>query len=199
MSEAIAAFLGAVIGSTVTAGGDWIAYRFTTRQRAAYLTIRVVNELDPFVDKCALVAIDDGALSRGLPDRIVDIETPEAPRFPDDLDWRSIDPQIAFNLLSLNNKLEQARRDVGLAMEYAETENDLDQYYDTRRNAFAKLGIEAAEIGRGLRETYGLPRRSFDRWNPEEELKSVRASFEKKERAAKQQKAGYAATDVGDA
>ncbi|RHZ90447.1 hypothetical protein D1114_23205 [Cereibacter sphaeroides] len=113
-------------------------------------------------------------------------ETPSAPRFPDDLDWRSIDPRLAFDILAFANKVSDAARSTLMASEFASPPN-YEEYYDTRCRAYAALGLEAARIGRVLRDTHHLPRRTFDRWSPEQVLAERTIEMEEEDRNEREQ------------
>lgn len=176
MSEAIAAFLGAVIGSGLLLFRDGIASAFNTRKRAKYLAIRVVTILDRFVDQCAVASIDDGHLEGWRDEATVTTDAPAPVTFPEDVDWRSIDHLLAYDLLALDNKIHDAKQAINAASEYS-SPPDHDEYYEARRYHYALLGIEAARLARILRDTHDLPRRTFGEWNPETKLQETHAEI----------------------
>jgi len=176
MNEAVAAFLGAVIGSGLLLFRDWIASAFNTRRRAKYLAIRVVTILDRFVDQCADVSQDNGYLGNNRGDPVATTDDPSAIIFPDDLDWRSIDHKMAYNLLALDNKIYDANQVISAAGDFASAP-DYEEYYDARRLQYSLLGLEAASLARQLRDTHDLPRRTFDKWNPETLLEEARSKI----------------------
>lgn len=177
MSEAFAAFLGAVIGSGLLLIRDWIANAFNTRKRAKYLAIRVVTILDRFVDQCAAVSVDDGHLEGWHDESTVTTEAPSPIIFPDDVDWRSIDHLLAYDLLALDNKIYDAKQAISAESEHS-TPPDHDEYFEARRYHYALLGIEAARLARILRDTHDLPRRTFGEWNPETKLVETKAEID---------------------
>ncbi len=184
MSDGFAAFLGAVIGSGLLLFRDWIAAAYNTRKNAKYLAIRVVTILDRFVDECAQVSIDDGFLEGWNEIAKTTVNDPSPVLFPDDLDWRSIEHQLAYNLLALDNKIHDAKQSISAAGEYASLP-DYSEYYDERRLQYAVLGLEVAELARNLRDTHDLPRRSFGDWNPISKLTETRDGIIKQREAAK--------------
>lgn len=173
MNEGLAAFFGAVIGSGLLLFRDWIATAFTTRKNAKYLAIRVITILDRFVDECAVASMDDGFLEGWNEYAKATTNDPAPVVFPDDLDWRSIDHQLAYNLLALDNKIHDAKQSISAAGEHA-TPPDYEEYYSERRLQYAVLGLEVAELARILRDTHDLPRRSFGEWNPIARLTETR-------------------------
>lgn len=176
MSEAFAAFLGAVIGSGLLLFRDGIASAFNTRKLAKYLAIRVVTTLDRFIDQCALVSLDDGYLEGNRGEATATTETPSPVIFPDDVDWRSIDHQLAYDLLALDNKIYDAKQAINWAADFS-SPPDHDEYYEERRHQYAMLGLEAARLARVLRDTHDLPRRVFGEWNPETKLREAQTEI----------------------
>ena len=184
----MAAFFGAILGTSVLILRDWIAHRVSQRQRATYLAIRVVNSLDPFVDACAEACRDNGYLGppRDSEEAEQTTKTPTAPSFPSDLDWQSIDHRIAFDILSFENKVADAEKDTDIAAEFAFAP-DYGEYYSTRSRAYTALGLEAARIARVLRDTHHLPRRAFGRWNPEQVLETRKKELDEEDREEREQ------------
>lgn len=172
MSEAIAAFLGATIGSALLLLRDWLSNARQTRSRAKYLAIRVIMPLDRFVDQCAIVSLDDGYLEGNRGDAVATTKTPAPIKFPDDIDWKSIDHSLAFNLLSLENKINDAEQSINDAADFA-SDPDYEEYFETRRSCYARIGLEAAKLGMTLRDTHDLPRRTFENWNSEKILRET--------------------------
>lgn len=137
--QAIFGLIGVVIGGFLTLLRDtWSEWR-ARRRHARYLAIRVVIALDRYVEKCADVATDDG-LSQGQPNADGYLEEqvalPPAPTFPPDLDWKSIDHDLAYRLLSLSNEAEAADRTIGFA-----SENAFPPDLEERQYQYAKLGL----------------------------------------------------------
>lgn len=177
MNEAIAAFLGAVIGSGILLFRDWIASAFNARKRAKYLAIRVVTTLDRFTDQCAMIASDDGYLEGGKGEPRLTTAAPTPVIFPDDVDWRSIDHQLAYEILALGNKIYDAEQAINFAANFS-TASDPERYIEERRYQYAKLGLEASRLGRNLRDTHDLHRQTFVEWNPEQKLEQTLTEIE---------------------
>lgn len=177
MSEAVAALVGAIVGSGIVVVREWLASSADSRKHAKYLAVRVVITLDRFVDQCAVVSLDDGYLEGNRDEATATTEAPSPISFPEDVDWRSIDHQLAYDLLSLDNKLHDAQQAINAAADYA-SPPDYDAYYEMRRYRYALLGLEAARLARILRDTHDLPRRAFGEWNPESKLEETRKEIE---------------------
>lgn len=177
MSEAVAALVGAIVGSVIVVVREWLASSADSRKRAKYLAVRVVITLDRFVDQCAVVSLDDGYLEGNRDEATANTEAPSPISFPVDVDWRSIDHQLAYDLLSLDNRLHDAQQAINAAADYA-SPPDYSEYYETRRYRYALLGLEAARLARILRDTHDLPRRTFGEWNPESKLQETQKEIE---------------------
>lgn len=177
MSEAVAALVGAIVGSGIVVVREWLASSADSRKHAKYLAVRVVITLDRFVDQCAVVSLDDGYLEGNRDEATATTEAPSPISFPVDVDWRSIDHQLAYDLLSLGNKLHDAQQAINAAADYA-SPPDYSEYNETRRYRYALLGLEAARLARILRDTHDLPRRTFGEWNPESKLQETQKEIE---------------------
>ena len=177
MSEAVAALVGAIVGSGIVVVREWLSGKVDSRKRAKYLAVRVVITLDRFVDQCAVVSLDDGYLEGNREEATATTDAPSPISFPEDVDWRSIDHKLAYDLLSLDNKLHDARQAINAAADFA-SPPDYDLYFETRRYQYALLGLEAAGLARKLRDTHDLPRRTFGEWNPESRLEEARKEIE---------------------
>lgn len=154
--------------------------RETRKERdrhARYLAVRVVCILDPFVNECCEVVSDRGFYdAEGL-------LTPEVNHpsiaFPDDVDWKSIRPDLMYRMLTLPNEIDSAEKTIRFVGEVVSSSPDYDEWFDERRYQFAKLGLAALQLATEIRNTYGLPHRDYNRWDPKSTLL---AAFEKEDR-----------------
>ena len=105
MNEGLFGLFGVLIGGMLT----WIQQAWweqRARVRNAHdLAIRVVCIVDQYIEDCVAVVLDDG-YSQGRPagsdgTAEVQAQTPLAPAFPEDLDWKSIDHKLMYRILSL--------------------------------------------------------------------------------------------------
>jgi hypothetical protein len=175
--------LGAIIGAASTVGyGAWVRAS-DKKAEAAYLAVRVINILDPFAEKCAMVVADDGLeygqrgadgfLSRQVP-------TPNAPVLPTDVDWKSIDHTTVYRILSLPSKTKAAEEAVNYAWRELASGPDMDEGFDAQIDHFGALGLEAASISAELRQQYGLPPLKYEDWqDPVATIKRIQARLTK--------------------
>lgn len=180
MTQAIFGLIGVIVGAFLTLLRDtWSEWR-ARRRHARYLAIRVVIALDKYVENCADVATDDG-LSQGQ--RNADgyleeqVELPSAPTFPQDLDWKSIDHELTYRLLSLSNEAEAANRAIGFAWENA-FPPDFEEAFEERQYQYAKLGLATFALTQELREKYGIHPKKLAKWNPVEHLTNAKDQVE---------------------
>ena len=61
----------------------------TKKSEAKYLAIRVVCELDKFVEDCASTAIDSGEEDKDG-NNIARVHAPDPPTYPSDVNWKSM-------------------------------------------------------------------------------------------------------------
>jgi hypothetical protein len=135
---------------------------------ARYLAIRVVCLLDPFIYTCCSVAIDDGEPGADGEFR----PTTEAPtiNLPTGVEWRSLDPELMYRILSLPNEIDTANHSISGAMEHAATAPEYSDYFLRRRQCYARLGLCAISLANDLRGQFNIPAREDRDEDPEAHL-----------------------------
>ncbi|MGH8251708.1 MAG: hypothetical protein ACREVI_13615 [Steroidobacteraceae bacterium] len=184
MMEAVFGLIGVLVGASLT----WIQEAWSdsrTRERhARYLAIRVVCVLDKYVENCADVALDDG-LCEGRRNEEGCLEPqvspPSSPAFSEDLDWKSIDHELMYRLLSLPSEAEAANRMIAGASEHADPP-DYEEVFEERQYQYAKLGLTAFALAEEIRKKYGIPSQELGDWNPAEQLTKVKGRVEEQRR-----------------
>lgn len=181
MTEAIFGLIGVLVGS----GISWFQSHWTSRKEseknARYLAIRVVCVLDKYMEDCADIVKDDG-LSEGQRSEegciSPQVKIPTAPHYPDDIDWKSIDPDLMFALLSFPSEIENGNRMID-ATEIISMVPDYQDWFDERRFYYCQFGLIAYKLSNELSEKYGIKKKKYNDWNPAKdfsnELKAVSA------------------------
>ena len=179
MTEAIFGLIGVLVGS----GISWFQSYWTTNKEAEknarYLAIRVVCILDKYMEDCANVVKDDGLYegqrsSEGC--LVSQVDIPSAPNYPKDVDWKSIDPDLMFDLLSFPSEIEDGNRIISAATIIAYPPDYLD-WFDERKFYYCQFGLIAHKLSNDLSKKYGIKKKKYNDWNPVEdfstELKAV--------------------------
>lgn len=172
MVEAIFGLVGVLIGS----GISWFQIYWTNRQteikNAKYLAIRVVCILDKFMEDCAEVVKDDG-LSFGQRNGEgclePKVQTPGAPMYPEDLDWRSIDHDLMYKLLSLPSEVVAADRMIKFTENIADPP-DFEDWFNERKFYYSQFGLEAFRLSEELSNGYSIKKKTYNDWNPAVDL-----------------------------
>jgi hypothetical protein len=164
----VSAFVGVLVGTVVM---PWIRERSARQRAARYLAIRVVCMLDEYVDDCASVALDSGEEDK---DGILGIRIaePPTPTYPVDLDWRSIEHALMYELLSFPNAAKKAAGAVNAVSEMADGP-DFTDLFETRSIAYGNLGLHADVLATKLREKYRIPSDDRADWDPVATLRRV--------------------------
>ncbi|MFN8693563.1 MAG: hypothetical protein ACK5XX_04065 [Holosporales bacterium] len=170
MSETDIAVLSAIISvlGAIISGGAVITVPFWEKSRSAhFLAVRVIICLEDYARECAsaMRLQDEHELDE---DPYMYPIIPKEISFPTDVDWRSIDHELAFKILSLPNAARIARSQV-MNIYVGEP------YLECCRE-FSKLGIQADDIAVELRKKYKLPNKeiaSEDSWNPRQSLETM--------------------------
>lgn len=172
MSEALFGLLGVVVGAAITWVKDWWSEGRNRRRHATYLATRMVCIFDSYVESCAEVVADDGLIDgHRNPDGCLEIqvEEPDPPAYPEDLEWTSIPHAIAYRALSLPDRVSAARRQIGFRADFDGP--PYDEAIKERQIQYAELGLLAAEIAEELRNEYRIPTRNYGDFNTKSWLK----------------------------
>lgn len=169
MQEAWFGLLGVVIGASIPVAIDWWKSRIFRLEEARYLGIRVVCVLDAYIEKCLSVVYDtghpnaDGYLE-------TQIKTPDSPIFSDEINWKSINHDIAYEVLSFSNDIQSANQTIAFTADNADPP-DYEEWFEERVFQYAKLGLKAHEMTTKLRKIYSIPQRVYDGYDPISELR----------------------------
>lgn len=188
MSEAFFTILGVIIGTFIPWLKEWLREKQKRDKHAKYLAAQLICILDEYTEKCCDVADDDGSIygAPSLPDGsyVPQVATPDL-SYPEDIDWKSIDGNLMYQLLALPNSARKTDRYIGNAADYA-SPPDYDELFEARWEGYANLGLKAIDLKELLRTTYKLPNENFDlnpEWNAKkyleeklEKIKKTRAS-----------------------
>ncbi|MCX9145913.1 hypothetical protein [Erythrobacter sp. WG] len=168
MSDAIIGFAGVLIGVIATIGKDAVSHWIGKRNSGRYAAVRIVCILDQYVEKCVEVVADDGT-AEGRPAGRTEsgeeyycaqVDSPEPPTFPDDVEWTSISPELMYRILALPNLALGTERFVKAESEHS-FPPDHSEFFQARWEGYADLGLEALEIIAALRRKFGLPKPSI--------------------------------------
>ncbi|KHS45834.1 hypothetical protein [Novosphingobium subterraneum] len=174
MNDAVIGFVGVLVGVVATIGKDFVAYWIGRRNSGRYAAVRIVCILDQFAEKCVDVAGDDGTAEGRPAGRTASgeeyyeaqVDPPEPPVFPDDIDWTSISPDLMYRILALPNMALGTERFI-LAVSEHSFPPGYDELFQARWEGYADLGLEALSIVDALRRKFNLPQSSIAIGNPD--------------------------------
>jgi hypothetical protein len=174
MTEAIFGLIGVLIGGFISWLQTHLTDKKATNKNARYLAIRVVCILDKYVEDCVEVVMDDG-LSYGQRNKQgyleAQVSAPSAPIFPNDVDWKSIDHELMYMILSLPAEVESAERIINAAAGIADPP-DFEHWFDERKYRYSQLGLVAYKLSEDLCSKYNIKKKIYDsNWNPAIRLK----------------------------
>lgn len=172
MIEAIVGLVGVIIGAGITWLQTYLIRKRDEAKNARYLAIRCVCILDKFVEDCMDVIKDDG-LSFGernsegcLEPQVI---APGPPIFPNDVDWRSIDQEIMYKLISFPTEVEAGDRMIAHTKIFAYPPNFEDWFLE-RKYYYCTFGIHAYNLSNELTNKYGIKKKVYNNWEPESEF-----------------------------
>ncbi|MCG8561920.1 MAG: hypothetical protein MI824_19150 [Hyphomicrobiales bacterium] len=174
-----------VIGTLgVTYFGHWLGLSKDKQLRqeeldrhARFLAIRVVCKLDPFVSECCLVVHDQGA-----PDQqgeMYPLVGEPTLSFPEDVDWKSVKPDLMYRILSFPNDIEIGQQYISFVAEEIAFPPDYEEFFRERTIEYGRLGLNALVLANEIRETYGIPQRVYGDRHPKDALEAALAKAKK--------------------
>lgn len=190
----------------VTAGlttlGTWLVTRYTLRRNAeqeaatrekevarhaGHLAVRVVHLLDRFVTCCCELVGDDGQ-----PDAdgylVPTVSTPTI-SLPEDVDWKSISPDLMFRILALTTRVDHANKVIEQVVDLVAHPPDYEEYFEERIVQYGELGREALALANELRAAHEIPAGNFGSWEPETRLSRAVAKIRKSRSDAQRRQA----------
>lgn len=176
MSEAFFTILGVMIGTFIPWLKEWMREKKERTEQAKYLAAQIICVLDEYIEKCCDVVGDDGSVygSPSTPDGRYEpqVALPDLLVYPEDIDWKSIEGDLMYEILSLPNNVRKTNRYINIASDNA-SPPDYDDLFEARWEGYANLGLKAIKLKETLKKQYKLPDESFDlnpEWNAKQYL-----------------------------
>lgn len=177
MKEAVIGFIGVIVGSIV----PWLQSLHSAKnerdKHAHYLAIRVIIALRQYTYACWLVAVDDG-LNQGERDidgcLVPQAKDPGPIVYPNDIEWKSIDAQLAYDLLSLQLDAESADRSIAAAIEFTDGPPDYEDIFEERHSQYSKIGLKVIDLENRLCKKFEIPLEDKNsNWSPLEDFNNA--------------------------
>jgi hypothetical protein len=160
-----AGLFGVMIGSAIS----WLQARWLSKKdrekieeerdkAARYLAIRAVCVLDKFLVECTNIVKDKN--SHGFTERKEDDLFLPSLSFPSDVDWKSIDPELMYELLSFPTDVENSHVQIRMAWEIETKDRMFGQ--EERAFHYAQFGLHACKLINGLCKTYGIKPKTYN-------------------------------------
>lgn len=159
----ISALSGGGVGGLITVGSNLCISKYQKYQDAYYAAIRIVPVLDRYVNACADVVSDNGTSAEHYSEeRQPQVDIPDPPIFSKDINWKSINAQLAYRILSFSNIIEEVNKYIGKEKEDSLLTDpyDKDGFFTARRDGYLKLGLIVVNLLKDLRKNSRLPTNS---------------------------------------
>lgn len=185
MIAAIFGFIGVLTGSAISFFQTYWISRRAEKKNANYLAIRMFCILRKYAEACSNVVSDDGLSCGGRNEEgylEIQVPAPPVPIYPDDLDWKSIDPKLMYKILSFPSDVEAGNRAIAGASEHA-FPPDYEEMFEERRFQYSQFGLTAFRLAEELASSFNIKQSTFDEdWNPIEYLENQLEAIIKKRR-----------------
>lgn len=204
MIEAAVGLLGVFLGGFLAIAKDFWVIRNSNKEEGSYAAIRLVCLLENFADKCVDVVYDDGTVygapasfsQIGEEEYVPQVDLPEAPCYPDDINWKSLPDDLMFRSLTLPNQIANTNRQIDVATEHA-WPPEYKEVFEARQRGYAHLGITALDLARELRQAYSIAVTGYSELNSDWKPREFLSERYEKLQAENQRKQGEMDKDNG--
>ncbi|NQY06433.1 MAG: hypothetical protein HRT68_09705 [Flavobacteriaceae bacterium] len=159
---------GVALGAILNFVREVYAERRSRKKEAEYLAIRLICIFDSFMEGCTSVVGDDG-LCHGQTDSEgysrPQVSTPELKIQLEDVNWKSLPPDLMYEILYFSNVIKDANNFISSTFEYAANPPDYFEGFEERRYQYTKLGLMASELTGKLRKKYDIPKNGISSWD----------------------------------
>ena len=178
MTEGIFGLIGVLIGSGISLFQNYWTNKRIENKNAKYLAIRIVCILNKYVEDCTDV-INDNGLSTPEGYLQPNVKTPLPPNFPDDVDWKSIDHELMYKILSFPSEIIAGNKTIDFSMDIA-TPPNFEEWFIERRFHYSQFGLKAHKLSEELSMNYNIKKKRYNDWNPVDDLKRELINVTKK-------------------
>jgi len=159
--------LGVYLGGVIATKREKAAFIRQKRNNAEYAVIRILCVLDEYAEKCMDVVCDDGTSCCRPAGRTASgeefyepqVKRPEPPIFPSDIEWKSLENNLAYRILMLPVRARDVDRDILMSSEHSFPPG-YEEIFDARMEGYAKLALNALELAKEIRGNFKYPQES---------------------------------------
>ncbi len=181
MNEIIIGLIGVIVGAMLTIARDLYNEHRTQKKRAMYLALKVTCILDQFTIECTYIVGDDGYMHGGDEQGCATTQTsyPKLDLYSADVDWQSLPFYLMYETLSIHTHIEAANSLISSTYEYVSHPPDYEEHFEERQYEYAKLGLLANKLSNNLRQYYKMPKKHYEKCNPNDYLREGKIKIEK--------------------
>ncbi len=169
---AISGIVGVILGFILNIVKDLIFQNLIDRSNGRFASAKIISVLEEYADACIEVVYDDGT-SEGQPAGRTEqgeeyhesqIDCPNPPSYPRNIDWRTIPYTLMYRILALPNTARETDRFIAHSGEHS-FPPDYEEYFSARQEGYAHLGLEALSLMSDLRQEFGFPALPAKPWD----------------------------------
>ena len=193
MMEAVFGLVGVFIGAGISWFQTYWFNRNEGEKAARYLAIRIVCIFDKFLEDCVTVVKDTGEpLENGIFQ--AQEKSPDAPIYPDDVDWKSIGRDLMYEILSFPSDVKAGDRIIAFIENVVAFPPDYEEFFEERAFQYAQFGLRAHELATKLRKQYSIPFKKYDDWDPALALKEDLLKIQESRKSREKERAEFMKT-----
>lgn len=177
IEKLIILIVGSCLGFSFAILKDWINENKRLKSEQYYLAIVVTAYLENFLSKCSEVVCDNGKKdAEGY--RRITVEQPELSPIDLDVNWKSLDEKLLYDLLMIPEKVNDAKLKISEVIEYNYDPPDFDEIFDERKLQYSKVGLLICSLIERLRNTCNLPEKEASKWSLEQVFNEAKTEVE---------------------
>jgi hypothetical protein len=179
MESAIFGLIGVVLGAVLATAKEFLFQYQKNQKDVRYLSALVCCELEQYVVRCADVVGDDCYLDEYYR-TISRVKNPKFEPLALAVEWKSLPPELMYEILDFPYKADIANRSVSDAFEHA-CPPVYDEGFEELRFQYATLGIAASQLVSKLRNNAGFPeRKNIGESDPVKYMEQEKATIEQR-------------------
>jgi hypothetical protein len=163
--EILIGFGGVILGSILTLVREFWSESRTKKQRASYLSVRVVGKLEKFIDGCTDVVSDDGYEDEQGCSRPAK-SCPSIEFDSLEVDWQALPFDLMYEIINFPSSVADSDGYIDSVVEYVAYPPDYSEFFEEREFQYSKLGLIANDLSTRLRQKYNMPTKNYGDWDP---------------------------------
>lgn len=175
MNEVVFGFAGVLIGALIPIFYMEFSKNRDSKRKEKYLAVRIISALEDYLHHCLDVVYDEGQEDhQGV--TTPSVRLPDLISYPVDIDWKSVNSKLMFDLLLLPSKAHKRNREISFSWDIANLP-DNSEVINTRVKCYSEIGLEVIRLRDILCKKHGIELEKSKNWDAKTFLEEKRNKF----------------------